>query len=92
MNNNNNSNDSLEYLGLDKKKAALLSEAKKLAAGKKSDEMLPLLLAISNKAKKEGIQFTPEEITTIVEYMKKDLAPEDQNRLDTLMKMASMFR
>lgn len=90
--NNNSNNDPLDYLGLDKKKAALLNEAKKLASGKKSDDMLPLLLAISNKAKKEGIQFTPEEITTIIEYIKKDMPPEDQNKLDTLMRMVGMFR
>lgn len=43
--------------GLDPRKAALINNFANIARGKSSDEILPLLLAVSNKAKKEGHQF-----------------------------------
>ena len=40
--------------GLDPKKAALLNNFANLAQGKSIEEVLPLLLAVSNKAKKKA--------------------------------------
>lgn len=40
--------------GLDPRKAALINNFANIAKGKGSDEMLPLLLAVSNKAKKKA--------------------------------------
>lgn len=40
--------------GLDPRKAALINNFANIAKGKGSDEMLPLLLAVSNKAKEEA--------------------------------------
>ena len=62
--------------GLDPRKAALINNFANIAKGKGSDEMLPLLLAVSNKAKKEGISFTQDEMN-----------PEQQGKLDLFMQM-----
>lgn len=72
---------------LDPKKAALLNNFSKMAQGKKTEDMLPLLLAVSNKAKREGINFSDNEINTIVGMLKKDMPPKDQRRIDLFMEM-----
>ena len=42
---------------LDFRKQLLLNEFKTLSQGKKNDEIIPLLFAINDKAKKSGITF-----------------------------------
>ena len=71
--------------GLDPRKAALINNFANIARGKSSDEILPLLLAVSNKAKKEGISFTQDE--TIINILRDDMNPEQQGKLDLFMQM-----
>lgn len=73
--------------GLDPKKAALINNFASIAKGKEADEMLPLLLAVSNKAKKEGISFTQDETNAIINILRNDMSPEQQTRLDLFMQM-----
>ena len=49
--------------------------------------MLPLLLAVSNKAKKEGISFTQDETNAIINILRDDMSPEQQEKLDLFMQM-----
>ncbi len=76
---------------IDNRKSALLKEFMEISSGKSSDDILPLLLAFSNKAKKENITFSKADIETIFDSMKKDMAPEEQTKIETLMKMASVL-
>ena len=73
--------------GLDPRKAALIKNFAGIAKGKSSDEMLPLLLAVSNKAKKEGISFTQNETNAIIDILRNDMSPEQQSKLDLFMQM-----
>ncbi len=73
--------------GLDPRKAALINNFANIAKGKGSDEMLPLLLAVSNKAKKEGISFTQDETNAMINILKNDMTAEQQGRLDLFMQM-----
>ncbi len=73
--------------GLDPRKAALINNFANIARGRGTDEMLPLLLAVSNKAKKEGISFTPDETNAMINILRNDMTPEQQGRLDLFMQM-----
>ena len=73
--------------GLDPRKAALINNIAYIAKGKGSDEMLPLLLAVSNNAKKEGISFTQDETNAMINILKNDMTAEQQSRLDLFMQM-----
>ena len=73
--------------GLDPKKAALLNNFANLAQGKSIEEILPLLLAVSNKAKKEGISFTTGETNAIIDILRRDMSPEQQSKLDLFLHM-----
>ena len=72
---------------LEPKKAALLSSFAQMAKGKSSDDMLPLLLAIHNKAKQEEINFTPDEISQMINILKQDMSPEEKKRVDLFLQM-----
>lgn len=80
-----------EFENIDERKAHLLKEFIKLSQGKKQDELLPLLLAFSNKAREEKITFDKKDIDTIFESMKKDMVPEELGKIETIMKMASVL-
>ena len=67
---------------IDDRKSALLSEFMELSSGASSDDILPLLLAFSNKAKQEHISFTKSDIETLFESMKKDMNPEEQSKIN----------
>lgn len=76
-----------DFSKIDERKAHLLREFVKLSQGKKNDELLPLLLAFSNKAREEHISFDKKDIDSIFESMKKEMAPEELSKIETIMKM-----
>lgn len=55
---------------LDFRKQLLLNEFKTLAKGKRMEELMPLVFAISKKADQAGISFTKEDCELIFEEMK----------------------
>ena len=79
------------FADLDKRKAKLLEDFTSLAEGKTTEELLPLILAVSKKAKSEGISFTKDETKLLFENMKKNMSPEEQKKADMLLKMASIL-
>lgn len=82
---------SQQFMDLDKRKAKLLEDFAKMAEGKTTDELLPLILAFSKKAKSDGISFTKEETSLLFENMKKNMSKEEQQKADMLLKMASIL-
>ena len=82
---------SQQFNNLDQRKAKLLEDFTSLAEGKTTEELLPLILAVSKKAKSEGISFTKDETKLLFENMKKNMSPEEQKKADMLLKMASIL-
>lgn len=77
----------IDTSALEPKKAELINNFAELAKGKSTEEMLPLLLAVSKKAKKEGISFSSEETNALINIIKKDLPPKEQSRIDLFLQM-----
>lgn len=48
-------------------------------------EMSNMILGAVNDAKKEGIQFTPNETDLIIEILKQNMSPEEQHKADQLL-------
>ena len=63
---------------LDFRKQLIINEFKTMSKGKSKEEILPLLLALSTKAKQAGINFTKEDTLLIIEQVKTN----SQNRND----------
>ena len=80
-----------DFPNLDAKKAKLLEDFMTISKDKSTDELLPLILAFSNKAKSENIKFTKEETSLLFQQMKEKMPPEEQQKADVLIKMASIL-
>ena len=59
---------------MDEKKLRLLNDFQKLSEGKSSEDMIPLVLAFMEKAKKENITFTKDEISVLFEEARKGMS------------------
>ncbi len=73
------------------KKEELLNEFMTLAKGKTQEELFPLMLAFSEKAKKENISFTKDDINSIAGKMKETMPKEDAEKIDAILKMAAVL-
>lgn len=72
---------------IDAQKQKLINEFMAMAKGRTSDEILPLILAVSKKAKQLGISFTKEETLYFVNELKSNLTEAEKARVDMLMRM-----
>lgn len=59
---------------MDEKKLRLLNGFQKLSEGKSSEDMIPLVLAFMEKAKKENITFSKDEISVLFEEARKGMS------------------
>ena len=53
-------------------------------------DVMPFLLSNMRKAKEQKIDFTKPEVQLICELLSKDLPPQDQKRIKTLMELLSI--
>lgn len=74
---------------IDAKKLKLINELTEMAKGRNSDEILPLLLAATQKSKQLGLTFTKDETKDIINSLKSDLTDSDKARIDMLLSMLS---
>ncbi len=72
---------------IDPKKMALINEFKKMATGKSSSEMLPLLLAISRKSQSMGLSFTNEETRLIIDSMMSEASPAQKQQINMMLSL-----
>ena len=59
---------------MDEKKLRLSNDSQKLSEGKSSEDMIPLVLAFMEKAKKENITFSKDEISVLFEEARKGMS------------------
>ena len=59
---------------MDEKKLRLLNDFQKLSEGKSSEDMIPLVLAFMEKAKKENITVSKDEISVLFEEARKGMS------------------
>ena len=72
---------------LDLKKQLLINEFKKISEGKNNDEILPLIMALSNKAKQAGISFTKDDLMLVIDQVKDNLSEQQRQLLPGLLKL-----
>lgn len=70
---------------LDFKKQLLINEFKTMSKGKTTDEIIPLMLAISKKAKQSKISFTNDDVYLIIDQIKDNLNEKERKILPQLM-------
>ena len=78
---------------IDPAKLELIRMAASKTSGKTGKELAPVMLALITSANKQGIQFTPDEVTLILEILKQGKSKEEQEQIDRTVKMTtSIFK
>ena len=78
---------------IDPAKLELIRMAAERTAGRSGRDLVPVMLALINGADRQGIRFTPDERTLILEILKEGKSEEEQAQIDRTAKMAgSIFR
>lgn len=55
--------------------------------GLSEKERLPFMLALANRAKKENVSFSGEEVDKIITVIKKYSSPEELIKMDKMLKL-----
>lgn len=76
-------NDSLK--NIDMQKMLMLQELMKQSNGKKTSDMLPFLMAASRQANSKGMNFSKDEMQLIINVLKKDMSPAEQERTSKML-------
>ena len=78
---------------IDPIKLELIKTAASQTSGKSGKELAPIMMALISGANKQGIRFTPEEMTLILDILKDGKSKEEREQIDRTINMASsLFR
>ena len=58
-------------------------------SGKSGRDLAPIMLALITSANKKGIRFAPDEVTLILDILKKGKSKEEQDQIDRTIRMTS---
>lgn len=74
---------------LDPVKLELIKAAAAQTKGKSGNGMATVMMALITSARKNGISFTPEEMTLILDILKDGKSEEEQNQIDNMVNMVT---
>ena len=74
---------------IDPIKLELIKTAASKTSGKSGKELAPIMMALISGANKQGIRFTPEEMTLILDILKDGKSKEEREQIDRTINMAS---
>lgn len=78
---------------IDPIKLELIKTAASKISGKSGKELAPIMMALISGANKQGIRFTPEEMTLILDILKDGKSKEEREQIDRTINMtSSLFR
>lgn len=72
---------------MDPIKKELFMNAASQVAGKSGNAMAPVMMQLIMKARKKGIQFSPEEMNLILQVLKQGKTPAEQQNIDKTVQM-----
>ena len=72
---------------LEFRKQLLINEFKTLSKGKSKEELLPLMLALSTKAKQAGVQFTKDDLLIVISQVDSQLTETERKLIPEILAM-----
>lgn len=77
--------------GISNEKMEILTKILDNSGGMEPKQMLTYFIQESNKASKNGINFTDAETDAILNVFKADMTPEEIKKIEMIKKMVSMI-
>ena len=75
------------FKNMDPLKVELIKKAAAQTKGKSGNALAPVLMALITNANKQGVRFTPDEVTMIMNIMKEGKSSQEQAQMDQIMNM-----
>lgn len=76
---------------IDKAKIEFLLLLLNQSGNLKQTDMMPFMLAITSKAKKKNISFSQDEITAVVEVVRKQSSPEELEKINKVLQLTKLM-
>lgn len=76
----------------DPQKLSMLQSLAEQGIGKNPQELLPFLMGAANQGKQNGLNFTSNEISSILEVMKAGKSPSEIAKIDRIVNLMKMIR
>ena len=77
--------------GMDPQKLSMLQGLADQGLGKKPAELLPFIMGAASQGKNAGLNFSSDEISTIIEVLKTGKSPAEAAKLDRIVKLMKMI-
>ena len=75
--------------GIDPVKLELIRMVAARTSGKTGRDLAPVMLALITSANKQGIRFSPEEVSLILDILKEGKSKEEQEQIERTIRMTS---
>ena len=93
MNNQNESwMNNPKLSGMDMSKLAMLGQLAEQGKGKSPQELLPFLMSAASRNKESNLQFSSQEMDTIIQVLKAGKSQEEIQRMDRMLQLIKMMR
>ncbi len=76
---------------MDPVKLELIRNAAKRTEGKSGRSLAPVMMALITGAQKNGIRFTPEEMTMVISILKEGKSKEEQEQIENMVSMVMSY-
>lgn len=83
-------NPGLEHV--DKEKLDMLQKLAEQGKGKSASDMLPFLMNAASRGKNDGLNFSANEISVILEALKAGKSPAEAAKIDRIVNLMNMIR
>ena len=74
---------------MDPAKLELIRMAAERTRGKSGKDLAPVMLALITGANRQGIRFSPDEVSLILDILKEGKSEEEQAQIDRTIRMTS---
>ncbi len=77
--------------GIDRNKLDMLQNLAEKGNGKSASDMLPYLMSAAASGKKNGLHFSQNEISAVLEVMKAGKSPQETAKIDRIVNLMRMI-
>ena len=76
---------------MDPIKLELIKNAAKRTEGKNGKSLAPIMMSLITGAQKNGIRFTPDEMTMVISILKEGKSKEEQEQIENMVNMVMTY-
>lgn len=76
---------------IDPVKLELIKNAARQTKGKSGQSLAPVMMALITSANKKGIQFSPDEVSLILDVLKEGKSKQEQDQIENMLHLVTGY-